>query len=152
MLKACRVTRLVEKNLPNSLKSSQNSCQAKINLKVWKFKTFQSNNFLNPNLPQQTMFWNCLFRWKCINIACKKWPKNVAISLGYLTFLENHNELLKSSPIDKNPPNLVLLLACSLSFESGFVINIIHRCQQRPLHNCKARDNVGEYWRKLLST
>jgi len=52
-----------EKSHPNCGKSSQNNRQAKIYIRP----CFETINSL-----QLTMFWNCLFRWKCKRISLRK--------------------------------------------------------------------------------
>jgi hypothetical protein len=53
---------------------------------IWNLKTSTSNHFGMTKYPNQTMFWNCLFRCKCKKFPQAKQSQNFGISLGYLSF------------------------------------------------------------------
>ncbi len=55
------------------------------------------------------MFWNCLFRWKCIKFATAKSSPKCYHFLGLLHLFKK-SRASKSSPIGEKSPNLVTLL------------------------------------------
>ncbi len=74
----CRVTRRFEKNSPNFEKVAQKVSKSKEGQNIYNKAQFESPKhvhqatFETSKYLQQTMFWSCLFRWKCNKFALTK--------------------------------------------------------------------------------
>jgi hypothetical protein len=103
-----RVTKRYGKNSPNFSRSNQSSLQAKRCQNIYNKVQFKSPKHLQQTTLetlkhlQQSIFLNCLFRQKCINLLKPKVTQNVTISLGYFIFSKNHNEPPKVAQLAKN--------------------------------------------------
>ncbi len=110
-----RVTRQLYKKLPNFQIIAQKVTKSKRpkylqQSSIWKPKTSTSNHLKILKYLQQTMFWNCLFRWKCNKFAeIKSSPKNCHY-FGLLHLFKKSQWASKSNPTGKKLPNLVTLI------------------------------------------